>query len=71
MPTTIMRYNFKSLSYLLGMLGYPGHVVVGILGSDYVPYSWFLLGLLMFSFCHLEISGVNVQAVSGWSLFLL
>ena len=32
--TTIMRYDCKSASCFLGVLGYPGLVVVGVLGSD-------------------------------------
>ena len=38
-----MRYNFKSESCCLGVLGYLGLTVVGILGSDDAQWSWFLL----------------------------
>jgi hypothetical protein len=38
-----MRYDFKSPSYFSGVLGYPGLVVVGVLGSDDAQCSWFLL----------------------------
>ena len=38
-----MRYNFKSMSCSLGVLGYPGLIVVGVLGSDDAQCSWFLL----------------------------
>jgi hypothetical protein len=41
--TTTMRYDFKSVSCFSGVLGYPGLVVVGILGSDDAQCSWFLL----------------------------
>ena len=41
--TTIMRYDFKSTSCFSGVLGYPGLVVVGVLGSDDAQCSWFLL----------------------------
>ena len=38
-----MRYNFKFLSCILDVLGYPGLVVVGILGYDDAQCPWFLL----------------------------
>jgi hypothetical protein len=41
--TTIMRYDVKSVSYFSGVLGFPGLVVLGILGSDDAQCSWFLL----------------------------
>jgi hypothetical protein len=41
--TIIMRYAFKSGSSFLGVLGYPGLAVVGVLGSDDDEWSWFLL----------------------------
>ena len=41
--TSIMRYDFKSESYFLGVLGYPGLIVLGILDSDDAKWSWFLL----------------------------
>jgi hypothetical protein len=41
--TAIMTYGFKSVSCFLGMLEYPGLIVVGILGSDNAQCSWFLL----------------------------
>jgi hypothetical protein len=68
-----MRYDFKSVSCFSGVLGYRALALVGILGSDEAQCSWFLLVrfFLMFAACHLEMSGVNVQAVSGWSLILL
>ena len=41
--TSIMRYDFRSESCFLGVLGYPGLAVVGVLGSDDAQWSWFLL----------------------------
>ena len=41
--TTIMRYDFKSMSCFLGVLRFPGLAEVGILGSDDGYWSWFLL----------------------------
>jgi hypothetical protein len=41
--TTIMRYDFKSVSCFLGVLGYPGLIVVGIMCSHDAQCSWFLL----------------------------
>ena len=38
-----MRYDFKSESCFLGVSGYPGLSVVGVLGSDDGESSWFLL----------------------------
>ena len=38
-----MRYDFKSKSCFSVVLGYPGLIVVGILGSDDAQWSWFLL----------------------------
>ena len=38
-----MRYDFKSVSCFLGVLGYPLLVVVDVLGSDDAQCSWFLL----------------------------
>jgi hypothetical protein len=32
--TSIMRYDFKSVSCFLGVLGYPGLAEVGVLRSD-------------------------------------
>jgi hypothetical protein len=64
-----MRYDFKSATCFSGVLGYPGLVVLGIVGSDDAQCSWFLL--VRFYFCYLEMSGVNVQAVAVWSLILL
>ena len=40
---SIMRYVFKSKSCFLGVLGYPGLVEGGVLGSDDGEQSWFLL----------------------------
>jgi hypothetical protein len=37
--TSIMRYDFKSL----GVLGYQGLAMVGLLGPDDAKWSWFLL----------------------------
>ena len=42
-----MRYDFKSESCFLGVLGDPGLTVVGVLGSDDVQCSWFLLVRLL------------------------
>ena len=38
-----MRYDFKSEACFLGVLGYPGLAVVGVLGPDDAQWSWFLL----------------------------
>jgi hypothetical protein len=38
-----MRYDLKTQSCFSGVWGYPGIAVVGILGSDDVKLSWFLL----------------------------
>jgi hypothetical protein len=38
-----MRYDFKFESCFLGLLGYPGLAVVGVLGSVDVERSRFLL----------------------------
>jgi hypothetical protein len=37
--TSIMRYDFKSESCFLGVLGYLGLAVVGVLGSDNVEWT--------------------------------
>ena len=66
-----MRYDFKSESCFLGVLGYPGLVVVGVLGSDDAQCSWFLLVRFLGLPFAIWKSGVNDQAVSGWSLILL
>jgi hypothetical protein len=42
-----MRYDFKSESCFLDVLGYPGLAVVGVLGSDDMEWSWFLLVRLL------------------------
>jgi hypothetical protein len=41
--TSSMRYDFKSESCFSGVLGYPGLVEVGVLGSYDGEWSWFLL----------------------------
>jgi hypothetical protein len=41
--TSIMRYDFKSETCFLGVLGYTGLAAVGVLGSDDDEWSWFLL----------------------------
>jgi hypothetical protein len=41
--TSIMRYDIKSESYFSGVLGYPGLIVVCVLGSYHAEWSWFLL----------------------------
>jgi hypothetical protein len=41
--TSIMRYDFKSEFCFLGVLGYLALAVLGVLGSDDVKWSWFLL----------------------------
>jgi hypothetical protein len=41
--TIIMRYDFKSESCFLGVLGYLGLAEMGVLGSDDGDWSWFLL----------------------------
>ena len=38
-----MSYDFKSESCFLGVLGYLGLAVVGVLSSDDTQCSWFLL----------------------------
>ena len=41
--TSIMRYDLKSESCFSGVLGYPGLIVVCVLGSYDAEWSWFLL----------------------------
>jgi hypothetical protein len=41
--TSIMRYDTKSESCFLGLLGYLGLAEVGVLGSYDGEWSWFLL----------------------------
>jgi hypothetical protein len=60
-----------SLAFL-GVLGYPGLAVVGVLSSDDAQWSWFLLLI----FLHLPLTiwkslVLDDLVVSGWSLFLL
>ena len=57
--TIIMRYAFKSGSSFSVVLGCPGLGGVGVLRSDDGEWSWFLLVILTFAFCHLVISGVS------------
>jgi hypothetical protein len=38
-----MRYDFSSETCFLGVLGYPGFTVEGILRSEDAQWSWFLL----------------------------
>jgi hypothetical protein len=38
-----MRYDFKSESCFSSVLGYPGLILLGVLGSDDAEWSWFLL----------------------------
>jgi hypothetical protein len=67
-----MRYYFKSESCILGVLGYPGLAVVGVLGSDDAQWSWFLLvRFFHFPFTIWSSLVLDVLAASGWSLFLL
>jgi hypothetical protein len=40
--TSIMRYDFRSEFCFLGVLGYPGLAVLGVLGSGVAQWSWFL-----------------------------
>ena len=58
-----MRYYFKFESCFLGVLGYPGLAVMGVLGSDDAELSWFLLvRFLCLPFCHLVISDVRCSS---------
>ena len=67
-----MRYDFKSESCFSSVLGYPGLAVVGVLGSDYAEWSWFLLvRFLLLPFAIWQSLVLDVLAVFGWSLFLL
>jgi hypothetical protein len=50
--TSIIRYDFKSESCFLNVLGYPELVVVAVLGSDDAQLSWFLL----LRFLHLPVA---------------
>ena len=43
-----MRYDFKSESCFLGVLGYPGLTELGVLGSDNGEQFWFLLVRVLF-----------------------
>ena len=70
--TSIMRYDFKSESCFLSVLGYRGMAEVGILGSDDGEWRWFLLVrflCLPFAICLALV--LVVRVVSGWILFLL
>ena len=70
--TSIMRYDFKSESYLSGVVWYPGMAEVGVLGSDDGDWCWFLLVrflCLPFTICLSLV--LVVRVVSGWILFLL
>jgi hypothetical protein len=67
-----MSYDFKSESCFLGVSGYPGLAVLGVLGFDDAEWSWFLL--VRFSclpFAIWQSLVLDALAVSGWSLFLL
>jgi hypothetical protein len=67
-----MRYYPKSESCFLGVLGYPGLAVVGVLVSDDADWSWFLLvGFLRLPFAIWKSLLLIIIAVSDWSLFLL
>jgi hypothetical protein len=67
-----MRYDFKSESCFLGVLGYPGLAEVGLLGSDDGELSWFLLvRFLRLPFTIWQSLKLGVIVVSGWSFFLL
>jgi hypothetical protein len=65
--TIIMRYAFKSKSIFSVVLGCPGLGEVGVLRSDDGEWSWFLLVILTFAFCHLVISGVSCYLVRDCS----
>ena len=67
-----MRYGFKPESCFLGVLGYPGLAVLGVLGFDDAEWSWFLLvRFLHFPLAIWKSLLLDVLAVSGSSLFLL
>jgi hypothetical protein len=70
--TSIMRYDFKSESCFLGVLGYRGMAGVGILGSDDGEWCWFqLVRFLCLPFAICLALALVVRVVSGWILFLL
>jgi hypothetical protein len=70
--SNIKRYDFKSESSILGVLGYPELAEVQVLGSDDGEWSWFLLvRLLCLPFTICQSLELFVIVVSGWSLFLL
>ena len=52
---------FKTESCFSGVLGYPRLAVLGVLGSDDVEWSWFLLARF-FAFHHVIISGVRCSS---------
>jgi hypothetical protein len=67
-----MQYDFKSASCFSGVLGYPGFVIVGVLGSDDAQCSWFLLvRVLHLPFTIWKSLVLDILGVSGWSLILL
>jgi hypothetical protein len=69
--TSIMRYDFKSESFFLSVLGHPGLAEMGVLGSDVGEWSWFLLvRFLLLPFVIWQSLELVVIVVSGWSLFL-
>jgi hypothetical protein len=70
--TSIRRYDFNSEPCISGVLGYPGLAEVGVLGSDDVESSCFLLvSFLRLPFAIWYSLELVVIVVSVWSLFLL
>ena len=65
-----MRYDFKSMSCFLGVLGYPGLVVVGVLGFDDSQCSWFLLVRFLplpFAIWKSLVLMIKLSLVGAWS----
>jgi hypothetical protein len=68
----MMRSDFKTGSYLSGVMGSPGVVVVGELGSDDAKKAWFLLVMYLHLPLPIWLSILlPALAVTDWSLSLL
>jgi hypothetical protein len=68
--TTIMRYDFKSESCFSGLLGCPGLIVVGVLGSGDTQCSLFLLVrflCLPFTICKYLVLMIKLSLIGACS----
>jgi hypothetical protein len=65
-----MRDDFKSVSCFSGVLGYPGHAVVGVVCSDDAQCSWFLLVRFLhlpFAIWKSLVLMIKLSLVGAWS----